>query len=84
MEKGVLNNIVETSGKHRCWSLFLNKVAGLRYATLLKKGPTPTQGFSYEFCEIFQSIYLLEYLQTAASVFSILPSIFHETFSEIS
>ena len=33
-----------------CQGLFLNKVAGLRPATLFKK--TLAQVFSYEFCEI--------------------------------
>ena len=37
-EKGVLRNFAKVTGKHLCQSLFLNKVAGLRRATLLKKG----------------------------------------------
>ena len=37
MQKGVLGNFTKLTGKHLCKSLFLNKVAGLRPATLLKK-----------------------------------------------
>ena len=36
-EKGVLENITKLAGKHFWQSLFFNKVAGLRPATLLKK-----------------------------------------------
>ena len=35
--KGVLRNFTKFTGKHQCQSLFLNKVAGLMSATLLKK-----------------------------------------------
>ena len=34
---GVLRNFPKFTGKHLCQSLFFNKVAGLRPATLLKK-----------------------------------------------
>ena len=37
-KKGVLRNFTKFTGKHLCQSLFFNKVAGLRTATLLKKG----------------------------------------------
>ena len=36
-KKGVLKNFAEFTGKQLCQSLFFNKVAGLRCATLLKK-----------------------------------------------
>ena len=36
-KKGVLRNLTKFTGKHLCQSLFLNKVAGLRPTTLLKK-----------------------------------------------
>ena len=36
-KKVVLRNFVKFTGKHMCQSLFFNKVAGLRPATLLKK-----------------------------------------------
>ena len=37
MKTGVLRNFEKFTAKHQCQSLFLNKVAGLRPATLLKK-----------------------------------------------
>ena len=37
MKKGVLRNFGKFTGKHLCQSLFFNKVADLRPATLLKK-----------------------------------------------
>ena len=36
-KKGVLRNFAKFIGKHLCQSLFFNKVAGLKPATLLKK-----------------------------------------------
>ena len=36
-EKGVLESFTKFTGKHLCWSLFFNKVAGLRPESLLKK-----------------------------------------------
>ena len=36
-KKGVLRNFAKFTGKYLCQSLFFNKVAGLRPATLLKK-----------------------------------------------
>ena len=36
-KKGVLRNFAKFAGKHLCQSLFFNKVAGLRPATLFKK-----------------------------------------------
>ena len=35
--KGVLKNFAKFTEKHQCQSLFFNKVAGLRPATLLEK-----------------------------------------------
>ena len=37
VKKGVLRNFAKFTEKHLCESLFLNKVAGVRLATLLKK-----------------------------------------------
>ena len=37
-KKSVLRNFIKFTGKHLCQSLFFNKVAGFRPATLLKKG----------------------------------------------
>ena len=36
-KKVFLKNFTKFSGKHLCWSLFFNKVSGMRPATLLKK-----------------------------------------------
>ena len=36
-KNGVLKNFAKFTGKHLCQSLFFNKVAGLRSATLLKR-----------------------------------------------
>ena len=36
-KKGALRNFAKLTGKHLCQSLFFNKVAGLRPATLLRK-----------------------------------------------
>ena len=36
-KKGVFKNFVKVTGKHLCWSFFLNKISGLQSTTLLKK-----------------------------------------------
>ena len=51
VRKGVPRNFAKFSGKHLCQSLFINKVVGLRSATLLKK-ETLAQLFSCQFCKI--------------------------------
>ena len=38
IKRGVLENLAKFTGKHPCQSLFFNKVAGLRPATISKKG----------------------------------------------
>ena len=35
--EGVLKMFAKLTGKHRCWSLFFDKLVGLRPAVLLKK-----------------------------------------------
>ena len=50
-----------------CQSLFFNKVAGLRSATLLKK-EILTQVFSCEFFKISKDTFFTEQLRTTASV----------------
>ena len=52
-----------------CQSLFLNKVARLRPATLLKK-ETLAQVFSCEFCEIFKNAFFIERLRATTSEFN--------------
>ena len=51
-KKGVLRIFAKFTGKRLCQSLFLNKVAGHRPATLLKK-ETLAEVFSCDFCKIF-------------------------------
>ena len=51
-KNGVLRNFAKLTGKHLYQSLFFNKVAGLRRATLFKT-MTLAQVISCEFCEIF-------------------------------
>ena len=53
--RGVLKNFTKFTGKHLCQSLFFNKFAGLRPATLLKKAPT--QVFFCELYEIFKNTF---------------------------
>ena len=77
--KGVLRNFEKFTGKQLLQGLFLNKVAGLRPATLLKrrlwpkacnfiKKETLAQVFSYEFCEISKNTLSAEHLRAIASV----------------
>ena len=56
--RGVLKNFAKFTGKHLCQSLFFNKVAGLRPATLLEK--RLAQVFSCEFCEISKNGFFIE------------------------
>ena len=57
-KESVTNNFAEFIGKNLCRSLFFNKFAGLRPATLLKK-ENPMQVFAFEFSEIFRSTYFV-------------------------
>ena len=61
--KGVLKNFAKLTGKHLCWILFYNKVAGLRTeACNLIKKETPAKVFFFEFCEISKNIIFTEHL----------------------
>ena len=51
-KKASLNNFAQFTGKRLCWSLFLNKVPGLRPATL-SKNETSTQVVSV--CKILRT-----------------------------
>ena len=64
-EKGVLKNFTTFTGKCLCQSLFFNKGAGLRPATLLKR--VPGTGVSREFCEIFKNTYFCRTPPVASS-----------------
>ena len=65
VRKCVLKNFTIFTGKHLCQSLFFNKVAGLRLATLLKL--TLAQVFSCEFCEISKNTLFYRKPPVAAS-----------------
>ena len=54
---GVLKNFAGFTGKHMCQSLFFNKVAGMRPATLLKKD-TLAQLFSVNFVKFLGILFL--------------------------
>ena len=66
-KKGVLRNFAKFEGRHLCQSLFLNKVAGLRSATLLKR-ETLAQVFSSDFCKIAKNNFFYRTPLVAASV----------------
>ena len=61
-EKGVLRNFAKFTGKHLCKSLFFNKVAGLRPATLLKKRLWH-RCFSVNFAKFLRTPFLTEHLR---------------------
>ena len=69
VKKGVLKNFTKFTGKHLCQSLFFNKVAGLRPATLLKRD-SGADVFSCEFWEIFKNTIFIEHLWMTAYVYS--------------
>ena len=83
-KKGVLRNFAKFTGKHLCYSLFFNKVAGLRVATLLKK-ETLAQCFPVKFLRTTFYIehlwWLLLSVFTTIAAFSSL--LFSQTFSII-
>ena len=56
----VLRNFAKFTGKHLCHSLFFNKAAGQRPATLLEK--TLLQVFSCKFYEISKNTFFKEHL----------------------
>ena len=43
VKKGVLKNFANFTGKHPCWSLFFNEVAGFQPASFLKKDSSAFQ-----------------------------------------
>ena len=60
---GALKIFSNFTRKQLCWSLFFNKVAGLRrkiYKFIKKE--TPTQVFSCEICKNFKNTYFEEHL----------------------
>ena len=61
-DKGVLRNFAKFAGKHLCQSLFFNKVAGLRPATLLKKR-LRHMCFPLNFAKFRRTFFVAEHLQ---------------------
>ena len=61
-EKGVLRKFAKFTGKHLCQSLFFNKVAGLRPATLLKKRLWH-RCFPMNFAKFLRTAFLTEHLR---------------------
>ena len=57
MKKGALRNFAKFIGKQLCQSLFFNKVASLRPATLLKKRPWH-RSFSVNFMKFLRTPFL--------------------------
>ena len=68
-KKSVLKKFAKFKGNHQCRSLFLNKVAKLRPATLQKKAPA--QVFSDEFCEIVKKSFFHRTPPVPAYVWSV-------------
>ena len=60
-KKGVLGNSTKFTGKHLCQSLFFNKVAGLRPATLLKKRLWQ-RCFPVNFLKFLRTLFFIEHL----------------------
>ena len=61
-KKGVLRNFAKFTGKHLCQSLFFDKVADLRPATLLKKRPWH-RCFPVNFAKFLRTPFLTEHLR---------------------
>ena len=67
-KKGVLKNLAKLTGKHLCWSLFFNKVAGLRLATLLKKR-LQHWCFPVNFAKFLRTPFFIEYLRYFSTLY---------------
>ena len=61
-KKVVLRNFAKCTGKHLCQSLFLNKVAGLRLATLLKKRVWH-RCYPVNFMKFLRTTFIIEHLR---------------------
>ena len=60
-KKGVLRNFAKFAVKHLCQSLFFNKVAGLRSATLLKRR-LKHRCFPVNFARFLRTSFFIEHL----------------------
>ena len=61
-KKGILRNFAKFTGKHLCQSLFFNKVAGLRPATL-SKNRLWHRYFTVNFVKFVRTAFLTEHLR---------------------
>ena len=64
----LLKKYVKFTGRHLCWSVFFNKVAGIQspvFNFLIEK-ETPAQVFSSKFFEVFKNIFFIERLYLTA------------------
>ena len=75
-EKGVFRNFTKFTGKHLCQSLFFNKVAGLRPATLIKKSLWHKR-FSVNFVKFLRTPFLTEHIWWLLQRFPISSVYFH-------
>ena len=64
--KDAFRNFARFTGKHLCWSLFFNKVAGLRPGTLLKKRLWH-RSFLVNFVKFLRTPFFTEHLWTTVS-----------------
>ena len=67
-KKGVFKNFAKFTGKHLCQSLFVNKISGLRPATLLKK-KLWHKGFPVNFMKFLRTPFFIEHLLVGAYLF---------------
>ena len=58
----VPKNLAKFTGKPLCWSLFFNKVVGLRLATLLKKRPQHMR-FPVNLAKFLRAPFFIEHLR---------------------
>ena len=58
-KKGVLRNFTKFTWKYLCWSLFFNKIAGLRPKTLLKRDSN-TVVFRWILCSVLRTPFFTE------------------------
>ena len=54
-KKGVLKNFANFTGKHPCWNIFYNQVAGLQPAGFLKKDSNASNTSAFLSCEVCET-----------------------------
>ena len=67
VRKGVFRNFAKLTGNHLCQSLVFNKVAGLKPATLLKKGLWH-RCFPVNFAKLLRTPFFAKHFQANASI----------------